>query len=124
MSLICGVSICISDFVVFHISKVSVGFTSLSEPMCYPFEKNAPTLNCEVHHSWIVPFGQPENGDHRVLSGYIGSYVSFVCGFDSITLLFSGTPILDTRVDDFGMVEVKHESCYLDNNFLFAHQTQ
>jgi hypothetical protein len=30
----------------------------------------------------------------------------------------------DTRVDDFGMVEVKHESCYSDNNLLFAHQTQ
>jgi hypothetical protein len=27
-------------------------------------------------------------------------------------------------VDDFGMVEVKHESCYSENNLLFAHQTQ
>jgi hypothetical protein len=27
------------------------------------------------------------------------------------------------RVDDFGMVEVKHESCYSGNNLLFAHQT-
>jgi hypothetical protein len=30
----------------------------------------------------------------------------------------------DTRVDDFGMVEVKHESRYLGNNLLFAHQAQ
>jgi hypothetical protein len=28
------------------------------------------------------------------------------------------------RVDDFGMVEVKHESCYSDNNLLFPHQAQ
>jgi hypothetical protein len=32
--------------------------------------------------------------------------------------------INDTRVDDFGMVEVKHESCYSGNNLLFAHQVQ
>jgi hypothetical protein len=30
----------------------------------------------------------------------------------------------DTKVDDFGMVEVKHESCYLGHNLLFAHQAQ
>jgi hypothetical protein len=30
-------------------------------------------------------------------------------------------PVNDTRVDDFGMVEMKHESCYLGNNLLFAH---
>jgi hypothetical protein len=29
-----------------------------------------------------------------------------------------------TRVDDFGMAEVKHESRYLGNNILFAHQAQ
>jgi hypothetical protein len=33
-------------------------------------------------------------------------------------------PVNDTRVDDFGMVEVKHESRYSDNNLLFAHQAQ
>jgi hypothetical protein len=33
-------------------------------------------------------------------------------------------PVNDTRVDDFGMVEVKHESRYLGNNLLFAHQAQ
>jgi hypothetical protein len=31
-------------------------------------------------------------------------------------------PVNGTRVDDFGMVEVKHESHYSDNNLLFAHQ--
>jgi hypothetical protein len=29
-----------------------------------------------------------------------------------------------TRVGDFGMVEVKHKSCYSGNNLLFAHQAQ
>jgi hypothetical protein len=33
-------------------------------------------------------------------------------------------PINDTRVDDFGMVEMKHKSHYLCNNLLFAHHAQ
>jgi hypothetical protein len=33
-------------------------------------------------------------------------------------------PIHDTRVDDFGIAEVKHESCYLGINLLLAHQAQ
>jgi hypothetical protein len=42
--------------------------------------------------------------------------VFFECGwFD---------PVNDTRVDDFSMVEVKHESCYSGNNLLFAQQAQ
>jgi hypothetical protein len=31
-------------------------------------------------------------------------------------------PVNSTRVDDFGMVEVKHELHYSGNNLLFAHQ--
>jgi hypothetical protein len=30
----------------------------------------------------------------------------------------------DTKVDDFGMVQVKHESRYSGNDHLFAHQAQ
>jgi hypothetical protein len=42
--------------------------------------------------------------------------VFFECGwFD---------PVNGTRVDDFGMVEVNHESYYSGNNLLFAHQAQ
>jgi hypothetical protein len=33
-------------------------------------------------------------------------------------------PINDTRVDDFGMLEVRHESRYSGSNLLLAHQTQ
>jgi hypothetical protein len=31
-------------FVVFHIYKVGVGFTSPSEPMCQPFRNDAPHI--------------------------------------------------------------------------------
>jgi hypothetical protein len=44
MLLICGVSECISDFIVFHISKVGVGFTSPNEPMHHPFGNDAPHI--------------------------------------------------------------------------------
>jgi hypothetical protein len=40
-------------------------------------------------------FGQPQNGDQRVLSGYYTSCVSFIHGFGSVTPLFSVTSILD-----------------------------
>jgi hypothetical protein len=33
-------------------------------------------------------------------------------------------PINSTRVDNFGMVEVKHKSRYSGNNILLAHQAQ
>jgi hypothetical protein len=33
-------------------------------------------------------------------------------------------PINGTRVDNFGMVEVKHELCYLGSNLLPTHQAQ
>jgi hypothetical protein len=33
-------------------------------------------------------------------------------------------PVNSTKVDDFGMVQVKHELRYSGNNILFAHQAQ
>jgi hypothetical protein len=33
-------------------------------------------------------------------------------------------PNNNTRVDDFGMLEVKHKSCYPGRNLLLAHQAQ
>jgi hypothetical protein len=33
-------------------------------------------------------------------------------------------PVNSTRAVDFGMVEVKHKSCYSGNNLLFAQQVQ
>jgi hypothetical protein len=69
---------------------------SPSKPMRHPFRNKAhhiklsgaSFLNCPAY------FGQPENGDQRVLSGYASSCVSFVHGFGSVTPLFFVTPIL------------------------------
>jgi hypothetical protein len=33
-------------------------------------------------------------------------------------------PVHGTKMDDFGKVEVKHETHYSSNNLLFAHQAQ
>jgi hypothetical protein len=51
---------CISDFVVFHVFKVGLAFTSHSKPMRHPFRNNAPhiklcgasLLNCLVWTVW------------------------------------------------------------------------
>jgi hypothetical protein len=93
-------------FVVFHIYKVGVGFTSPSEPMCQPFRNDAPhirlwvasLLNCAMY------FGQPENDDQYVSSGYAGSCVSFIHDFDSVTPLFSITSILGVRSENNGVM--------------------
>jgi hypothetical protein len=45
-----------------------------------------PFRNCPAY------FGQPENSDQCVLSGYTGSYVCFVRGFNSVIPLLSYTP--------------------------------
>jgi hypothetical protein len=41
------------------------------------------TLSCEVHvlRNCLAYFGQPENGNESVLSGYASSCVYFVHGF-------------------------------------------
>jgi hypothetical protein len=85
--IICGVSGWKLYFVVFQISKVGVGFTSPSEHMCHPFRNDAHHIklwdasfsNCPAY------FGQSENGDQHVLSGYASSCISFVHGFGGVT---------------------------------------
>jgi hypothetical protein len=71
--IICGVSGWKSYFVVFHIYKVGVVFTSPSEPMCHPFGNDAPHIKLWGALFWNYPayFGQHENDDQHVLSGYI-----------------------------------------------------
>jgi hypothetical protein len=49
---------------------------------------------CKVNVELSIIFGQFENGDQRVLSGYASSCVSCIHGFVSITPLFFVTPIL------------------------------
>jgi hypothetical protein len=50
------------------------------------------TLSCEVHRSRIVPFGQTENGGHCVHIWFL-TRVPSIHDFDSVTMLFSFTPI-------------------------------
>jgi hypothetical protein len=91
--IICGVSGWKSYFIVFHIYKVGVGFTSSSEPMRHPFRNDAPHIKLwgALFLNYPVYFRQPENGDQHVLSGYVSSCVSFIRCCNSITPLFSNT---------------------------------
>jgi hypothetical protein len=50
------------------------------------------TLSCEVHRFRIVLFGQPENGGRCVHIWFL-TRVPSVRDFDSVTPLFSVTPI-------------------------------
>jgi hypothetical protein len=65
-----------------------------SEPMCHLFRNDAAHIN--LLDAWFsncpAYFGQSENDDHYVLFG-VCLCVSFVHDFDSVTLLFSNTPI-------------------------------
>jgi hypothetical protein len=67
--------------VVFHIYKVDVQFTPPNKLMRHPFENNALHIKLWGASFLNRPayFGQHENDDHRVLSSYISSCVSFVC---------------------------------------------
>jgi hypothetical protein len=99
---ICRVSRWKSYFIVFHISKVGVGLTSPSEPVCHPFGNDAPYIKLWGASFWNCPayFGQPENSDQHVLSDYVSSCVSFFCGFGSLTPLFSITLILGVWLEN------------------------
>jgi hypothetical protein len=50
------------------------------------------TLSCEVHRSRIVPFGHPENGGCCMHIWFL-TRVHSIHDFDSVTLMFSFTPI-------------------------------
>jgi hypothetical protein len=79
---------------------------SPSEPMRHPFGYHAPYIKLwgASFPNCLAYFRQPENDDYLVLFGDTGSCVSFVRGFDSVTPLFSGTPILShPKISNFGM---------------------
>jgi hypothetical protein len=66
----------------------------------------------------------------RLAADYYGVLQKIIeytfCGTKELKVVFFECdwfdPVNGTRVDDFGMVEVKHESCYSGNNLLSAHQ--
>jgi hypothetical protein len=104
--IICEVSGWKSYFVVFYIYKVGVWFMSPSEPMRHPFGNDAHQIKLwgASFSNYPAHFGQPENGDQRVLSGYTSFCVSFVHGFGSVTPLFSITPIFDVWSKNSGVI--------------------
>jgi hypothetical protein len=104
--IICGVSGWKSYFVVFHIYKVGVGFTSPSEPMHHLFRNDAHHIKLwgASFPNYLAYFRQLENGDQHVLSSYASSCISFICGFGSVTPLFSITPILGVWSENNGVM--------------------
>jgi hypothetical protein len=98
--------------IVFRIYKVGVGFMSPSKHMCHPFGNDAPHIKLCGTSFWNCPayFGQLENGDQHVLSSCASSCVSFVCGFDSATPLFSVTSILGVWSENSGVMLPKSQT--------------
>jgi hypothetical protein len=90
----------------------------------------------EVSHPLVATTNSRVVANREDASGLVADYYSVLQKIIEYT--FGGTkelkvvffqcywfdPINRTRVYDFGMVEVKHESHYSGNNLLFAHQAQ
>jgi hypothetical protein len=80
-------------------------------------------------NSRVVTSGKDATGHVTDYYDIIQNIVEYtIGGATELKVVFSQCnlfdPINDTRVDDFGMVEVKHESCYSGSNLLLAHQAQ
>jgi hypothetical protein len=80
-------------------------------------------------NSRVVTSGKDSTGHITDYYDIIQNIVEYtIGGAKELKIVFSQCnwfdPINDTRVDDFGMVEVKHESCYSGSNLLLAHQAQ
>jgi hypothetical protein len=84
----------------------------------------AATTNSEV-----VANGEDASGLAADYNSVLQKIIEYIFGgAKELKVMFFECDWLDlgngTRVDDFGMVEVKHKSCYSSNNLLFAHQAQ
>jgi hypothetical protein len=80
-------------------------------------------------NSGVVANGEDVNGLATDYYGVLQKIIEFTFGGNKeLKVVFFEcdwfNPVNGTKVDDFGMVEVKHESRYSGNNFLFAHQAQ
>jgi hypothetical protein len=80
-------------------------------------------------NSGVVTSGEDATGHIADYYGILQNIVEYTFGgAKELRVVFCQCdwfdPINDTRVDDFGMVEVKHESCYSGRNLLLAHQVQ
>jgi hypothetical protein len=80
-------------------------------------------------NSWVVAHGENASGVTPNYYGVLQKIIEYTFGgAKELKVVFFQCdwfdPVNGTRVDDFGMVEMKHESRYLGNNLLFAHQAQ
>jgi hypothetical protein len=92
------------------------------------------TMKLEVSHplaattsSGVVARGKDASGVTADYYGILQKIIEYTFGgAKELNVVFFQCDWFDlvngTRVDDFGMVEVKHESRYSGNNLLFAHQ--
>jgi hypothetical protein len=93
---------------------------AISMPICGRYSLNK---------HWVVANGEDASGLAAYNYGILQKIIEYTFGGTNElkVLLFQCDwfdAVNDTRVDDFGMVEVMHESCYSGNNLLFAHQAQ
>jgi hypothetical protein len=80
-------------------------------------------------NSGVVANGEDASGLPTDYNGVLQKIIEYMFGgTKELKVVFFECdwfdPINGTRVDDFGMVEVKHKSHYSGNNLLFAHQAQ
>jgi hypothetical protein len=80
-------------------------------------------------NSRVVANGEDTSGLATYYYGILQKIIEYMFGGNKeLKVMFFECdwfdPVNDTRVDDFGMVEMKHESRYSGNNLLFAHQAQ
>jgi hypothetical protein len=94
------------------------------------------TVKLEASHPFAVTTNSIVVPNNKDASGLAANYYGVLQKINEHT--FGGTkelkvvffecdwfdPVNSTRVDDFGMVEVKHKLRYSSNNILFAHQAQ
>jgi hypothetical protein len=80
-------------------------------------------------NSGLVTSGEDATGHITDYYGILQNIVEYTFGGgkelkDVFFQCYWFDPNNDTRVDEFGMVEVKHESRYSRSNLLLAHQAQ
>jgi hypothetical protein len=90
-------------------------------------EVGSESSTCSHNNSRVVANGKDASGLIVHYYGVLKKILEYTFGgTKELKVVFFECDWFDpangTRVDDFGMVEMKHESHYSSNNLLFAHQ--
>jgi hypothetical protein len=90
-------------------------------------EVRSEPSTCSHNKQRIVACGEDASGVTADYYGVLQKIIEYMFGgAKELKVVFFQCdwfdPVNGTRVDDFGIVEVKHESCYSGSNLLFAHQ--